>query len=703
MNAVVKGRRGRRVVRYATCALTCAAIAVSAAGASAAPVAHPHNGGLPGFPHARGVIPVLSSQAAIARHAEAVRNAAAEARSRHATPAKGKVVPNDEFGPCKFEPEKERTLATSALCYRGGPVLHDPTVYVIFWQGPLVTGQPENPKVSLFPGKFEEVIEHYLEGVSTESGHQSNIFAIDPQYFEVQGTDKISGEYRLASAPGDAVVDNRAFPSHSEAECADKTRFTEGPCLLDSDIQHEVKEVATEKSWPQESLGAVYLVITPAGVGGCFEAGACALQEGGYCAYHGDFGGDGMTVGQQTLYADLPYDAGVSGCVPEPEVHPNQSLLGSEAAGADADIDDISHELNEAITDPIGSQCDEESPEHLHCEPTSWLDESGQELADKCLPTETPPGSVYGEPLGEALSTGTEAEKLASRYNQVIAGHDYWTQRQWSNEAGGYFQLAGKPFEQEGACVQRMLGVPVPSISPGPAASVPTAFNVSASAVEGMSYWIWNFGDGEQVGSASPTMFHTYAVPGEYEATVTGYDAYGSSRGDVFRVRVGAAPPAPQPAVTTTTVTASAVTTVTKSLDAPVAHYTSAQLAAKLGLPRAGARLAGLGTITFGHGACPPACLVSGRLVTRVRSVSHRRHVTRTGTIGTVSITIAHGGTGTIALRLNAAGRSLLRSHHQLSVQLVLAVTGLEGAVWPITRSFTLTSAGGKKSARRRR
>jgi hypothetical protein len=137
------------------------------------------------------------------------------------------------------------------------------------------------------------------------------------------------------------------------------------------------------------------------------------------------------------------------------------------------------------------------------------------------------------------------------------------------------------------------------------------------------------------------------------------------------------------------------------SASTPVAHYSSSDVAAKLGLPRSGAKLAGLGTITFGHGGCPPACSVSARLYTKAKSAGRGQHATKNVLIGTVSLTIANGGTGTIALRLNAKGRSLLRSKHHLAVQLQLTVTGPEGGSWQIVRSFTLNASASKSSRRR--
>ena len=538
MTALIKGPRRRRAAACAALALGCATLALAPAASIAAPVAHPRSSGLPGFPRARGVMPVLSSPSALAKRAEAIRDALSAARAAQAKVRAGKAVRNEQVLPgCKRAEESERALATGAVCYRGGPVLHDPTVHLIFWQGPLeVGGAPTNPKVSLFPAKFEKVVEGYVEDIAEASLQQSNVFAIDPQYFEETEHKTEPGLYAFTFTGADSTVDNNAFPSNAPSECSDVTPFSEGPCLLDSDIQSQISTVIAEKGWAPESLNDVYLMITAPGVGGCFGGtGECAFSV--YCAYHGDFGGDGMTPGQQTLYADLPYVGGVEGC--DSGVHPNEAKEGTEAAGADALIDDASHELNETVTDPIGSQCDEESEKIVGCEPISWTDPSGQEIADKCLPPETPFEAIYGNALGALLGTGTPEEIAASRYNQVINGHFYWTQRQWSNEAGGFFErFAGAPMEEEGACVQRMLGVPSATVSAHPAASVPTTFDISGSAASGATYWIWNFGDGEQVGGESPIVAHTYALPGEYEVAVTAFDPYGSSRGHVMRVRV---------------------------------------------------------------------------------------------------------------------------------------------------------------------
>ena len=367
--------------------------------ASSAPahaVRHSSVGRLPGYPSLRGVIPVLGSSSALSAHEKLVNGAFAAARVRHSDRLRGAPVANEgELELCLDELEEEVGFFTQNMCYRGGPVLRNPTVHLIFWQGQVEEDISKEPNVRLFPFHYIELVERYFEDLAHDSGRETNVFAVDPQYWEEQsGQSFKAGEYELVfDRNTDVTVDTtNAFPKHVSG-CTDRTTFSEGPCLLDSDLQKEVQGVAGTSS---KGLGDLYVVLTPPGVGGCLdnESGECAYRQ--YCAYHGDFGGDGMTAGQQTLYADLPYLGEVPGC--DSHVHPNEVVSEVEErkgvdSGADAVIDTASHEVDEAITDPIGSQCDEEEiagrPTIVGCEKNGWTDAIGQEVADKCLPPES--------------------------------------------------------------------------------------------------------------------------------------------------------------------------------------------------------------------------------------------------------------------------------------------------------------------------
>ncbi len=80
----------------------------------------------------------------------------------------------------------------------------------------------------------------------------------------------------------------------------------------------------------------------------------------------------------------------------------------------------------------------------------------------------------------------------------MIGSHFYWTQRQWSNEAGPLLRKG----MFEGACVQQGMSASF-TVSANPSATVPVSFDASSSGGESdpAIYWVWSFGDGEQVGT----------------------------------------------------------------------------------------------------------------------------------------------------------------------------------------------------------
>jgi hypothetical protein len=655
-------------------ALTLEVALPAASVTSAHTVRHSASGWLPGYPALRGVMPVLGSSAALSAHEKLVNGAFAAARIHRAERLRGAPVANEgELERCQKELEEEVSLFTQNMCYRGGPVLHDPTIHLIFWQGQVEEDISKEPHVKLFPAHYVELVERYFEDLAHDSGSETNVFAIDPQYWEEQiGRSFKAGEYNLSfDRNTDVTVDTtNTFPQHLSG-CSDPTAFSEGPCLLDSDLQKEVQGVAGTSS---KGLGDLYVVLTPPGVGGCFdnESGECAYRQ--YCAYHSDFGGDGMTAGQQTLYADLPYLGEVPGC--DSLVHPNEIVSEIEESkgvdnGADAVIGTASHEVDEVITDPIGSQCDEKEisgePTIVGCEKNAWTDAIGQEVADKCLPPESTVFGIYGEPLGELL-TG----RPASLFNQEINADHYWTQRQWSNEAG----------LRQGACVQRRIEAAF-SVSASRQATVPMTLNGSSSGAPGdpVVYWVWEFlSTGEQIGTSSPVISHTFAQAGAQLVALTVYDAFGNSQAGIGQFEVGAAPPPPSlpPAPTPLVIRVG-----------PTA-YTAAQVATKLGLPANGKKLSGGGPFSFGRAECPPACAVTLQLSAKTKTTLHKHRTTRLVPIGAAHLTLAAKSVGVLSLSLNAKGKQLLHKLHHLACKLAANVEGQEGGSWQIVRSLVL-------------
>src|SRR4029077_16158279 len=101
------------------------------------------------------------------------------------------------------------------------------------------------------------------------------------------------------------------------------------------------------------------------------------------------------------IYANQPY-AKHAGC--DEGQYPNGN-------DSDPTINVVSHEHNEAITDP---------------KLNAWYDAQGQEIGDKCAWTF---GSVSGPNGGE--------------YNQTINNHHYFLQEEWSNNGSACLQTYG--------------------------------------------------------------------------------------------------------------------------------------------------------------------------------------------------------------------------------------------------------------------
>jgi hypothetical protein len=240
----------------------------------------------------------------------------------------------------------------------------------------------------------------------------------------------------------------------------------------------------------------LYFVMLGPGVGVCIDTptvSACSPRD--FCAYHDR--SDGLVYAVVAWSADRACDPG--------DQAPNTPDL-------DATVSAVSHEHIEMLTDPYGG---------------GWLDGAAapNEIADICR-------SRYGEPLGG---------EPGRRYNQVINGHPYWVQGEWSNDGN--------------ACAQRYT----PTITGGFTAvpTAPLAHQAVAFAAEGTSTTgaitsiSWDFGDGTVTEGAQVT--HAFASGGARVVTVTLTDERGGTRTYVTRVQVGAAPSAALRVVTVQT------------------------------------------------------------------------------------------------------------------------------------------------------
>ncbi|PWT97838.1 MAG: hypothetical protein C5B51_30485 [Terriglobia bacterium] len=168
--------------------------------------------------------------------------------------------------------------------------------------------------------------------------------------------------------------------------------YSHGTALSDSAIQ---QIVAAQN--PTDTNG-VYFVLTSADVNE--TSGFCTI----YCGWHTH-----ATInGKDIKYAFVGNaDRCASACV-TPEI---RTLSPNNNVGADGMASVISHELEEAATDP---------------DLNAWYDRSGAENADKCAWT-----------FGQEYTTGN-----GSKANMNLGGKDFLIQQNWVNSGRGYCALS---------------------------------------------------------------------------------------------------------------------------------------------------------------------------------------------------------------------------------------------------------------------
>lgn len=240
-----------------------------------------------------------------------------------------------------------------------------------------------------FDSSYERLINRYFADVAHDSGGASNVYSVATQYTN-------GGGIQYQSTVGGSYIDHDPLPTSG---CNDGQ---DAVCLSDTQLQAEIQRVLTLNGW-HGSTSNVFFLMTPDGVGSCFDSHGTECSTNSFCAYHSDFTDSNA---EPVLYANEPYQATISGC-----------SSGSSPNGGDADstINTISHEHNEAITDPFGNAW--------------WANDGAEdEIADLCAWT-----------FGTASGSGT------TMYNQVINGDHYWLQQEYSNAADGCVQNLGGP------------------------------------------------------------------------------------------------------------------------------------------------------------------------------------------------------------------------------------------------------------------
>jgi hypothetical protein len=250
--------------------------------------------------------------------------------------------------------------------------------------------------VLTFDASYQTVINQYFTDVAADSAGGNNVYSAGTQYYDNPGTVHI----QYQSTFGGSYVAKDPLPANGCDDGADTY------CLTDQQLQTEIQKALTAKGW-QGGLSHMFFLMTPEGVGSCFDSFSGECSTNVFCAYHSFFVD---SSNEDVIYANEPDLGPPGGCTAPQQGFPNDS-------DADTTVNTISHEHNEAITDPLTDNST-----------LAWVANDGSEDGDLC---------AYG--------FGTQTNPGATAYNQVINGHHYDLQQEWSNSDGGCVQKLGGP------------------------------------------------------------------------------------------------------------------------------------------------------------------------------------------------------------------------------------------------------------------
>ena len=201
-------------------------------------------------------------------------------------------------------------ISAPSLTYRGGPLLPTVQVFTFFWG----TAWQQDPQAGI-----AQQINQFFDFVLTSSLlDQLGEYSVAGMSV---GHGSRTGSVTLAAGPPNAVAD--------------------------PDVQKFIQqEISTNSAVPQPTANSLYFVFLPPGATITLDGGASCAN---FCGYHSHING-------QIFYAVMPYPD-CSGCTGALSV-------------LDALTSTSSHELCEAITDPVPGQ--------------GWYDDKNGEIGDIC-------------------------------------------------------------------------------------------------------------------------------------------------------------------------------------------------------------------------------------------------------------------------------------------------------------------------------
>jgi hypothetical protein len=360
--------------------------------------------------------------------------------------------------------------------YNGGPLMPSNTDYMVLWS-------PSG--LGAYPAGYVSGLQRWFRDLAHDSGGTQNTDSVSAQYGDLTGAFS-----RYATTFGGVLIDTNPYPT---TECPVNSPVV--ACLTDPQIQQELVNfvVATHH---KTDLSHEYFLLTPPHVETCFTSdpttnfGGCSAgivpfnTLAAFCAYH-----QNTSLSRFLIYANDPFVPGNPAC--DDGNHPNGIADGELSGG-------LSHEQNESVTDPIPNDAwtNGAGPNH------------GLEVGDQC-------DGQMGTPLGT---------HNGAMYNQVINGHFYWYQEEWSNIGH--------------TCLQRLT---LPATSPTATFTVKAGhgltlnFNATGSTGSpGFILYVWQFNDAfgaSTIERSVPTISHTFPSAGAYSVGLTVFGVDGASAG----------------------------------------------------------------------------------------------------------------------------------------------------------------------------
>lgn len=200
-------------------------------------------------------------------------------------------------------------VSAPQLTYRGGPLLPAVQVFVIFWG-------------AAWPGPQADLLQELN------------------QFFDFILTSPLLDQLAEYSVPGVSI--GQGSRTGSVILSTDPP-----PTVTDADVQALIQqEISNDSAVPQPTANSLYFVFLPPGITITLDGAASCSN---FCGYHDD-------IDNQIFYAVMPYPdcAGCTGAL----------------SVVDALTSTCSHELCEAITDPVPGQ--------------GWYDDQNGEIGDIC-------------------------------------------------------------------------------------------------------------------------------------------------------------------------------------------------------------------------------------------------------------------------------------------------------------------------------